>query len=69
MHLVNRLYQSRRDFQGTFACSHCGKESVQWGYDDANFHHNVIPKMECPHCGLTGGGTTSSPIIPAGLNI
>lgn len=22
-----------------------------WGYDDANFHQNVIPAMKCPKCG------------------
>ena len=23
------------------------------GYDDENFHVNVIPKMRCPKCGKT----------------
>lgn len=44
--------QHRRDFQAIYECEHCGKESKGSGYDDANFHQNVIPHMECKDCGL-----------------
>lgn len=43
--------QSRRDFYADYECEHCGwinKDAP--GYDDAHFHQNVIPKMECHKC-------------------
>ena len=43
--------QHRRDFQAVYECEHCGHEEDGYGYDDANFHQNVIPKMTCPKCG------------------
>ena len=44
--------QSRRDFWADYECEHCGHiDGGKRGYDDANFHRNVIPKMECPKCG------------------
>ena len=65
MYLKNKINQSRRDFTGTYACNHCGFEHEAYGYDDANFHHNVIPSMECPECGKSGGGPVTNPTIPA----
>lgn len=50
------LNQHRRDFWATYECVHCGHVTPKRpGYDDANFHQNVIPKMECPECGKTAG--------------
>lgn len=44
--------QSRRDFWAIYECEHCGQETEeQRGYDDANFHNNVIPQMVCKECG------------------
>lgn len=43
--------QSRRDFIATFVCEHCDHEQRLVGYDDDNFHRNVVPKLECPECG------------------
>jgi transcription elongation factor Elf1 len=45
--------QSRRDFYAVYECEHCGHEKRGSGYDDANFHENVIPAMECGECGKT----------------
>lgn len=45
------LSQSRRDMQCLYKCEHCGHENKSWGYDDANFHNNVIPSMACDKCG------------------
>jgi DNA-directed RNA polymerase subunit RPC12/RpoP len=45
--------QSRRDFYAIYVCEHCGEESTGSGYDDNNFHVNVIPKMKCKKCGFT----------------
>ena len=45
--------QSRRDFWAIYECEHCGHTERGSGYDDANFHQNVIPKMKCEQCGKT----------------
>jgi transcription elongation factor Elf1 len=45
--------QHRRDFQAVYECEHCGHEHSAYGYDDANFHNNVIPTMKCDKCGKT----------------
>ena len=43
--------QTRRDFKATYECEHCGDVTDGSGYDDENFHKNVIPKMTCEKCG------------------
>lgn len=54
MRIKKITFQNRRDFKATFECEHCGYVTQeQWGYDDRNYHHNVIPKMPCPRCGKT----------------
>jgi hypothetical protein len=45
--------QSRRDFYAVYECEHCGNTERMSGYDDDNFHRNVIPKMACKSCGKT----------------
>ena len=45
--------QHRRDFQATYECEHCGQTHEGSGYDDDNFHRNVIPMMPCKSCGKT----------------
>lgn len=45
--------QHRRDFKAIYECEHCGAEEESYGYDDANFHQNVIPQMRCNSCGET----------------
>ena len=45
--------QSRRDFVAIFVCENCGHEKRMGGYDDAYFHQQVIPEMECLECGET----------------
>jgi len=53
MKIEKIVSQSRRDFSAIYECEHCGHEHKASGYDDANFHQNVIPKMKCPECGKT----------------
>lgn len=43
--------QSRRDFYADYECEHCGHVKRGSGYDDDNFHRNVIPSMKCDDCG------------------
>jgi len=48
--------QYRRDFYADMECEHCGNvEKDVSGYDDANFHQNVIPNMKCKKCGKIAG--------------
>lgn len=44
--------QYRRDFYADFECEGCGYiERDHPGYDDANYHRNVVPTLKCPLCG------------------
>lgn len=52
MKIKTILSQHRRDFTATLECEHCGHtEHLGTGYDDDNFHRNVIPAIECGSCG------------------
>jgi len=51
VHIRKILHQYRRDFRAEYECEHCGFTKTDRGYDDANFHKNVIPTMICPKCG------------------
>jgi transcription elongation factor Elf1 len=42
--------QHRRDFWAIYECEHCGHTEKGSGYDDVNFHQNVIPNMNCKKC-------------------
>ena len=53
MKIEKIVSQHRRDFRAVYVCEHCGAEKEGYGYDDANFHQNVIPGMKCPNCGLS----------------
>lgn len=57
MHIEKIEWQVRRDFAAIYRCEHCGYSYKGGGYDDANFHHNVVPKIECPKCGKTADET------------
>ena len=45
MRIFKILSQYRRDFVAIFECEHCGFKVEKKGYDDKNFHHNVIPEI------------------------
>lgn len=52
MKIKKILSQYRRDFTAILECEHCGhEEKLTSGYDDANYHNNVIPTFECGKCG------------------
>lgn len=53
MKIKTILSQHRRDFTALYECEHCGYELKSGGYDDDNFHRNVIPTMKCPNCSET----------------
>jgi len=45
--------QNRRDFRAIYECEHCGDTKDGKGYDDANYHENIIPNMKCEKCEKT----------------
>ena len=52
MKIKTIISQHRRDFTATMVCEFCGAESLnKYGYDDDNYHRNVIPNMKCKACG------------------
>jgi rubredoxin len=52
MKIIKINEQIRRDFWADMVCEHCGHvQRNKSGYDDDNFHRNVIPNMQCPKCG------------------
>ena len=53
MHIVKIEDQYRRDFYATYECEHCGSTIRAPGYDDDNFHRNVVPNMPCQKCHKT----------------
>jgi len=55
MKIKKIISQNRRDFTAIYECEHCGHEKKHYGYDDANFHQNVIPGMICGNCGKKAG--------------
>ena len=49
--------QHRRDFRAIMECEHCGHTQNSSGYDDENYHKNVIPKIHCGECGKSASET------------
>ena len=50
MKIKKIISQIRRDFSAIYECEHCEHEQKMRGYDDANFHQNVIPNIVCEKC-------------------
>lgn len=51
MRIKEIVHQYRRDFWAIYECEGCGHVTEKMrGYDDRNFHDNVIPNMPCPIC-------------------
>ena len=52
MRIKQMLSQTRRDFRAILDCEACGHETeLKNGYDDRNYHDNVIPAIPCESCG------------------
>lgn len=51
MRIKELIFQNRRDFKAIFKCENCDNEIERYGYDDRNFHDNVIPNIKCEKCG------------------
>ena len=61
MRILEIASQSRRDFYAVYECEHCGNRRKGSGYDDINFHVNVIPEMKCEKCGKKSDRQTYIP--------
>jgi len=57
MRIKTILSQNRRDFYAIYECEHCNYSYKDSGYDDSNFHQNVIPQIKCPKCGKIASDT------------
>ena len=51
MRIKQMINQHRRDFTALYECESCGHTKKRSGYDDRNFHDNVIPSIQCDNCG------------------
>lgn len=51
MKITKITSQNRRDIYGILQCEGCGITEKFYGYDDHNFHNNVIPHRPCNFCG------------------
>ena len=63
--------QHRRDFTAIYECEHCEKTQQGRGYDDNNFHRNVIPQIKCQSCGQSAPDTyrALSTKYPQGMQV
>ena len=71
MRIKEIVSQHRRDFKAIYECEHCGETERLGGYDDDNFHRNVIPNMTCDACGKRAS-ETYRPLAtkyPAGMQV
>ena len=46
----------KNDFYAIYVCEHCTSTIESSGYEDYNFHANVIPNMACEKCNKKKGG-------------
>lgn len=51
MKIIKITEQYRRDFWADVKCENCGHTDTISGYDDRNYHDNVMPAMKCKKCG------------------
>ena len=51
MFIKKMIRWHRRDFTAIYECEYCGDSYESSGYDDKNFHENIIPTFECKKCG------------------
>ncbi len=57
MRIDKITYRAGRDFRATLVCEHCdNKQELTTGYDDANYHDNVLPAITCTKCGKNRDG-------------
>lgn len=63
MIIKEKKKQHRRDFTAVYKCEHCGHTYEGSGYDDRNFHENVLPDRECQECGESSNSKRSDETV------
>jgi hypothetical protein len=64
MQLTRKFDQHRFDFSWDYECELCGHTGTNTsGYDDYNYHINVIPKILCPICNKSSNDAIALGII------
>lgn len=59
MKIIRYTFEHRNDFSAVYECEHCGDQrEIGQGYNDANYHQNVIPRFRCLACGKNRHGTS-----------
>ena len=54
MRIKEITFQLRNDFSAILLCEHCAHEQdLKTGYDDDNYHTNVLPLIMCLQCGFS----------------
>lgn len=53
MKIKDIVSQNRRDFTAIYECERCDHKQEGSGYDDRNFHDNVVPAMKCKKCDIS----------------
>ena len=67
MKIKKITYSSGRDFSAVMICEHCENEQeIKTGYDDGNYHNNVIPTMTCLECDRDRSGYIPKNPNPSG---
>lgn len=57
MKIIQITSRHRYDYSAILQCEHCGShQSDPSGYDDINYHVNVMPRMACLKCGKDRAG-------------
>lgn len=61
MMIQEYTFESGRDFGAIMVCEHCGgTQKNGHGYNDSNYHNNVIPAMCCEKCGKSSADEVSA---------
>ncbi len=71
MRIQKIVSQTRRDFTAIYECEHCNHTHQGNGYDDDNFHKNVIPRWSCSQCDKKSSDDYKprTPKYPEGLQL
>lgn len=61
MKIYSILSTHRFDFTAIMQCQFCdGFQTNPSGYDDLNYHNEVIPRIECLWCGKNSAGSDNA---------
>jgi len=66
MKTIEFCWMHRYDYEALCECEHCGNKQYMRGYNDANFHNNVVPKVRCHKCNKDRNGEESTQYEPYG---